>query len=151
MQYRISSPWKRLSAFLIESFLNVLFLVILPSSLSEPLGENLHYAIFGIYISYLAIKVYFWTRSTTLGKALLHMRIVDTVTWERVGFWKIVFRQTIGKFVSFAGLNLGFIWILLDGNHQAWHDKIARCYVVDEDVLVQGKVHVKDYEPYVKG
>jgi len=151
MQYRISSPWKRLSAFLIESFLNVLFLVILPSSLSEPLGENLPYAIFGIYISYMVIKIYFWTRSTTLGKALLHMRIVDTVSWERVGFWKIVFRQTIGKFVSFAGLNLGFIWILLDGNHQAWHDKIARCYVVDEDVLVQGKVNVKDYEPFVKG
>lgn len=151
MQYRISSPWKRLSAFLIESFLNVLFLAILPSSLSEPLGENLPYAVFGIYISYLVIKIYFWTRSTTLGKALLHMRIVDTVTWEKLGFWKIVFRQTIGKFVSFAGLNLGFIWILLDGNHQAWHDKIAKCYVVDEDVLVQGKVNVKDYEPYVKG
>lgn len=47
MQYRISSPLRRLGAFLIESFLNVLFLVILPSSLSEPLGENLPFAILG--------------------------------------------------------------------------------------------------------
>ncbi len=150
MQYRISSPLRRLGAFLIESFLNVLFLVILPSSLSEPLGENLPFAILGIYISYLVIKIYFWTRSTTLGKALLHMRIVDTVSWEPVGFWRVAFRQTVGKFVSFAGLNLGFIWILLDGNQQAWHDKIAKCYVVDQDVFVQGKVNVKDYDPYVK-
>jgi len=79
------------------------------------------------------------------------MRIVDTQTWEPIGFWRVVFRQTIGKFVSFAGLNLGFIWILLDSNKQGWHDKIAKCYVVDQDVLIQGRVNVKDYNPYVKG
>ncbi|WP_430885053.1 RDD family protein [Fusibacter sp. JL216-2] len=151
MQYRISSPIRRLGAFLIESFLNILILIILPLSLSEPLGENLPFAVLGIYISYIVIKMYFWTRSTTLGKALLHMRIVDTITWEKLGFWKVAYRQTIGKFVSFAGLNLGYIWIFIDSNHQAWHDKIARCYIVDEDVLVQGKVKVKDYDPYVKG
>jgi len=151
MQYRISSPFRRLGAFLIESFLNILFLVILPSSLSEPLGTQMPYAVFGIYICYMVVKVYFWTRSTTLGKYLLHMRIVDTQTWEPIGFWRVVFRQTIGKFVSFAGLNLGFIWILLDSNKQGWHDKIAKCYVVDQDVLIQGRVNVKDYNPYVKG
>jgi len=99
----------------------------------------------------MVVKLYFWTRSTTLGKALMHMRIVDISTWEPIGFWRVAFRQTIGKLISFSGLNLGFIWILIDDNSQGWHDKIAKSYVVDEDVLVQGRVNVKDYDPYVKG
>lgn len=151
MQYRISSPFRRLGAFIIETFLNVLILVILPISLIEPLGDAAVYAVIGIGVGYISLVLYLFSRGTTLGKAVLHMRVVDMDTWEPIGFRRMLFRETVGKLVSFVGLNLGFIWILIDKNAQGWHDKITRCYVVDKDVLVQGSVHVKDYNPYIRG
>ena len=65
----------------------------------------------------------------TLGKMALGMRVVDE-SGQKAGFFKVLIRETIGKFVSALVLFLGFIWILFDGNRQGWHDKIGGTFVV---------------------
>ena len=39
-------------------------------------------------------------------------------------------REVVGKFISGLVLNLGYLWVIWDGQKQGWHDKIADTYVV---------------------
>lgn len=65
----------------------------------------------------------------TLGKMALGMRVVDE-SGQNAGFFKVLIRETIGKFVSALALFIGFIWILFDDKRQGWHDKIGGTSVV---------------------
>jgi uncharacterized RDD family membrane protein YckC len=38
--------------------------------------------------------------------------------------------RTLGYFVGEVTLFLGFVWAAFDANNQAWHDKMAKTYVV---------------------
>jgi uncharacterized RDD family membrane protein YckC len=78
---------------------------------------------FGYYLLFTAAF------GATLGKMALGMRVVDE-SGQKAGFFKVLIRETIGKFVSGLVLFLGFIWILFDGNRQGWHDKIGGTFVV---------------------
>lgn len=67
--------------------------------------------------------------STTLGKMLFHLKVVNT-RYQKVSIGKVIIRETIGKIISGLVLNLGYLWILVDDKKQGWHDKIAGTYVV---------------------
>jgi uncharacterized RDD family membrane protein YckC len=50
---------------------------------------------------------------------------------ERAGFFTMLFREVIGKFIiSSIVFGLGFLWIVLDKENQGWHDKLMSTYVV---------------------
>ncbi len=51
---------------------------------------------------------------------------------ERAGFFTMLIREVIGKFISSLVLGLGFLWIVLDKEKQGWHDKLMSTYVVQE-------------------
>ncbi len=36
----------------------------------------------------------------------------------------MLFRELIGKIISYMIFCLGFIWILIDKDSQGWHDKL---------------------------
>lgn len=40
-------------------------------------------------------------------------------------------REWIGKRISGMVFSLGYIWILMDREHQGWHDKLPATYVVE--------------------
>ncbi|NIO06992.1 MAG: hypothetical protein GTO40_02975 [Deltaproteobacteria bacterium] len=64
----------------------------------------------------------------TLGYYLLQMKIIST-NGANPTIQQIAVRQVASMF-SLLGLGLGFLWIAIDKNKQAWHDKIASTYVI---------------------
>ena len=70
-------------------------------------------------------------RGRTLGKMLLKLRVYG-MNGQRVGFIRSLGRCLL-YFLSAIPFGLGFVWILVDRNHQAWHDKVAETQVVFEE------------------
>lgn len=77
----------------------------------------------------------------TLGKMLLRLRIVNT-NYQKVSFFQVLKRETVGKILSGLVFDLGYLWVATDDKKQAWHDKIAKTYVIYTEPI--------SYEEYVK-
>ncbi|MGD2077829.1 MAG: RDD family protein [Chloroflexota bacterium] len=79
-----------------------------------------------IVIGYLVL---FWLLTgQTLGMMLMGLRVVDH-HGGRLSLWQVILR-IIGYFIFPGIFFLGFFWILGDDKREAWHDKLARTYVV---------------------
>lgn len=89
------------------------------------------FLVFIIGIAYLGTQVYFYTRSTTIGKAILGMQVISSVDGKPIGVWKMILREWFAKKASAAVFMLGYIWVLIDDKNRAWHDKIMDTYVID--------------------
>jgi uncharacterized RDD family membrane protein YckC len=73
---------------------------------------------------------YFWkTRGATPGQRLMHIRVVDSTTYQGISTRQSVVRY-LGYIVSALPLYLGFIWASFDSHKQGWHDKIAGTVVI---------------------
>jgi uncharacterized RDD family membrane protein YckC len=91
----------------------------------------------------LGYHVFFWLfAGQTPGKALLGLRVVP-IRGGKLHPWRAVLRY-LGYYLSALPLFLGFIWVLLDDQRQAWHDKLAGTVVLyawqarpDEQFLVE--------------
>jgi uncharacterized RDD family membrane protein YckC len=71
----------------------------------------------------------FWTRrGQTLGMASWHLRV------EREDGSLLTWGDTIVRLaaalLSWLPLGLGYLWILFDRDHRAWHDRLSRTRVV---------------------
>ncbi|NLA04640.1 MAG: hypothetical protein GX881_02845 [Firmicutes bacterium] len=69
------------------------------------------------------------SRGKSYGKWLLGMRTFHT-SGKPAGFWIMLLRETIGKFISGMVFSLGFLWLLWDPDHQTWHDKLVSTVVM---------------------
>ena len=69
------------------------------------------------------------TCGQTPGKRIMGLRVVNEdgtpVDWSTAAN-----RFFIGYSISILPLGLGFYWVLVDKNNQAWHDKIAGTLVI---------------------
>lgn len=65
----------------------------------------------------------------TIGKMICKIKVIQD-DGEVIGFSKSLVRW-LGYFVSTI-FPIGFLWAFLDSEGQAWHDKIAKTYVVKE-------------------
>lgn len=67
-------------------------------------------------------------KGTTVGGIVCDLKVV------RIGGgpldWGTAIVRALGCFLSLVVVGLGFIWIAVDHDHQAWHDKIAGTVVV---------------------
>ena len=86
--------------------------------------------VFILSIAYLAVQCVFFAKSQTMGKSLMGLQVVSSKDGKPVGFWIMLLRELIVKRAS-GVFALGYIWILIDERHRAWHDKILDTYVVD--------------------
>lgn len=68
----------------------------------------------------------------TIGKMICKIKVIQE-DGEPIGM-KGAFLRWIGYFLSFIFF-VGFFWALFDAKGQAWHDKIAKTYVVNEQPL----------------
>ena len=84
-----------------------------------------------LVIAYIAIQMVFYSRSKTIGKAVLGLQVVSSKDGKPVGFWKMLFREWFVKSASGSVFGLGFIWIIIDEKNRGWHDKILDTYVID--------------------
>ena len=73
--------------------------------------------------------VVFWVLvGATPGKQIMGLRVVRT-GGQQIGWLRAIVRY-IGYFISFIVLFLGFLWVLVDGRRQGWHDKMVDTLVV---------------------
>lgn len=79
--------------------------------------------------AFLVWALALFARGRTPGKKLMSLRVIRE-DGDHAGFWRMLFREWIGKWISTFILSLGFLWILFDKENQGWHDKFASTYVV---------------------
>ena len=84
-----------------------------------------------VFSVYFLVQVYFFTKSKTIGKAILGLQVISSVDGSPVGVWKMLLREVFAKKASAAIFGLGYLWILIDDKNRGWHDKIVETYVVD--------------------
>lgn len=81
----------------------------------------------------MAYSIGFWVKRNgqTPGKQLMHIKVIQEN--HKPLDWFTAFIRYISQLVSSIILGLGYLWILFDGKHQSWHDKIAHTLVVEAD------------------
>lgn len=93
--------------------------------------ETLNYSFFllvwGCWVAY-SVVLTSW-RGQTIGKMLLGMQVVDS-EGNIPPWYRIFFREVIGKFVSEIILYLGYFSIGWDQEKRGWHDHLSGSYVV---------------------
>jgi uncharacterized RDD family membrane protein YckC len=90
---------------------------------SPPFG-----AFFFLLFQYVYFVFFFSTTGQTVGKAIMGLRVV-TIDGQRLGVRRS-FIRALCYTLSLAPLGLGFLWVLGEDRRKAWHDKIARTYVL---------------------
>ncbi|MGH8319196.1 MAG: RDD family protein [Steroidobacteraceae bacterium] len=109
--------WIRMLALLID-------LVIIGVALSW-----VHHGDSGMLVLLATYAAIMWKyKGTTVGGIVCDLKVV------RIGGgpldWGTAIIRALGCFLSLVVAGLGFIWIAVDREHQAWHDKIAGTVVV---------------------
>ena len=81
------------------------------------------------YVLPIAATIGFWKwKSATPGKMILQLKIVDAAG-EQPSTGQYVGRY-FAYLISMLPLFLGYFWVAWDRHKQAWHDKLARTYVI---------------------
>jgi uncharacterized RDD family membrane protein YckC len=88
------------------------------------------------FSDWMLSAIIFWTymiwfkgyMGATPGYNVFGIRIIS-INGTQISIKQIIVR-TISSFFSAIPLGLGYIWIAIDANRQAWHDKIAGTYVI---------------------
>ncbi len=127
--------WKRGIANLIDCLLLGLIFAIVSFS-SNILTVVVESVIFLAYM--IGLKFAF---GATLGYRLLGMQLVS-INGAKPTVKQIAIRL-IAAFFSALAFGLGYLWIALDKNKQAWHDKIAGIYVIRPKATPVGTTEVR--------
>ncbi len=135
--------WARTVATIVDSLLMVAVIVPLMMGLygDEAYdmmgfeGGSATGSLVDILVSYIlpaiAVLLFWFYKSATPGKILVHAKIVDEHTGGKPSLGQFIVRY-IGYYLSSIVFMLGFIWIAFDRRKQGWHDKIAKTLVVRE-------------------
>lgn len=86
--------------------------ISIPSSATNQAVESTEIGVAITIIIYLILFIWWIRRGLTPGKWLLRIRVVNKLNGQIPGFWRMVFREIIGKFVSGFFLGLGFFWAI---------------------------------------
>ena len=132
----------RLAAFLIDSLIvgAALLMVRIPlwiSSIANPGNLVVRDFIFRYSVAdivvYILSVVYFialtYKTGATLGKKVLHLKVVSVEERDPTLF-EIVFRETVGRFLSTLVLNVGYIMVGLHKEKHGLHDMLSDTEVI---------------------
>ncbi len=137
--------WARLAAYLIDMvivgagllIIRLIMLGVMWIFDGTILGGNIlfHYTLKDIVlyifkISYFVLFTYY--TGTTFGKKLLNLRVVPENREEKLSFIDILYRETVGRFLSGLILWIGYIMIGLDKEKRGLHDILCDTRVVYE-------------------
>lgn len=89
-----------------------------------------------LFMSYMAYCFFLEgsEAQATIGKRIMKQKVVFE-DGSGLSINQSLMRNAL-KFLSYVPFNIGFIWALFDKKGQAWHDKIARTYVIDDTVML---------------
>lgn len=158
--------WVRLAAYLVDSLIvrAGLLLVQVPiwiSSLMSP-GNPLvmdvifQYSIADILlyvlkVSYFILLTYF--TGTTLGKRLFQIRVYSKED-RKLTLFEVVFRETVGRFLSALFLQVGYLMIGVQKEKRGLHDLLSDTEVLYchcRQVAAEPPVVEKQVEPQIYG
>ncbi len=141
-QWANPSLWRRLAAILYDSILVMAVLLMAMALVVVPLdlifgtenfdANELRYN--PLYLAYLfcvmvGFHILFWMRGgQTLGMRAWRLRVLRD-DGQALTFKDALLRY-FAAILSWAALGLGFIWILLDKEGLAWHDRISKTRLV---------------------
>jgi uncharacterized RDD family membrane protein YckC len=122
--YELADVGERFIALIVDS--------LIVSFIGGLLGSNSGWWLGGTvgFLIGVGYQWYFLTRyeGQTLGKMMMSIRVIK-VDGTPISDTDAVLRY-IGYLINSPIFMLGWIWALFDSNHQGWHDKIAKTYVV---------------------
>ncbi|HTY50228.1 MAG TPA: RDD family protein, partial [Steroidobacteraceae bacterium] len=118
--------WVRMGALLID-------LIVVGVSLDLLLGWNDAWSGAGTRSQLVVLAIYgavMWKtmQGRTIGNMAFDLHVVRQDGRELD--WPIVIVRALGCILSAVVVFLGFFWIAIDEDHQAWHDKLAGTVVV---------------------
>ncbi|TMI91021.1 MAG: RDD family protein [Bacillati bacterium ANGP1] len=129
---RLASPARRLGATLMEWVLLAVALSLAFGAAATG-GEGVLLGLL-LLVGYGIWAIALFAHGTTPGKRVLGLEVVHE-TGQPVGFFIMFVREWIGKWISGLIFGLGFLWILIDKDRQAWHDKFVATYVVEKGAM----------------
>lgn len=106
-------------------------LILLPNAATNPrlMSGGVIMMELLLWVTAQAVCWFFWSSSP--GKMLLGMRVVDSATGARISRSKTI-RRALGYLLSFVTLGLGFLVVGLDSRKRGLHDRIAGTVVVND-------------------
>lgn len=133
----------RLAAFAVDSLIvwAVLLLLRIPMGLitffygRTPLTNPLlfQYSLWDV-LMYLLGALYFvlltYYTGTTLGKRLFRIKVISVGQEGKLTFQDVLYRETIGRFLSSAVIYIGYLIIGADGEKKGLHDILCDTRVV---------------------
>ncbi|BFM15960.1 RDD family protein [Maricurvus nonylphenolicus] len=135
---RYAGFWIRTLAAIIDS---ILIMVIITPILLAIYGDDyfkgslLYKGTWDLLLNYLfpaiAIMVFWFYKSATPGKMVLHLKIVDAKTLGKPSVKQLIIRY-LGYYVSALPFLMGIMWVGVDERKQGWHDKLAGTLVIKE-------------------
>jgi uncharacterized RDD family membrane protein YckC len=122
------------------------WIAVLIDTVFEQMGLDLNIDIATIYVFLIPwifglYFVVFWSLTgRTIGKWFMGLKVIS-VDGNPPTIGRSVIRF-IGYGVSAIVFWLGYLWVLIDGDRQAWHDHMAKTWVVyDYERRKQGEVY----------
>ncbi len=133
----IASNKKRAMAFFIDEMLLSLLLVIaLWDSFSKAVTMEDMIAITNIFVlEYMLMKIVYQAffvmqYGASIGKLVMKIRVIEISTVQTPNVIHSL-NRAIFRVVSELVMYMGFLWGLLNPEHQTWHDLTAKTLVID--------------------
>lgn len=117
---------QRLLAYTID----YLFLTISAKALTLLTGERVPMSLLlGILTSaYFVFGHILYQR--TLGKQLLGLRVIGSNPSQDLSWTRVYLRETLGRFICWMFLGLGFLSVMFTDDRRGWHDRIGGSRVI---------------------
>ncbi len=135
--------WARLAAYVIDSAIVFAGLLIVrmilfglsPLTDGTLLGGNIlfHYTfkdiiLYAVQVFYFILCTYH--AGTTPGKRAMNLRVVSARDGEKLTLFNVVYRETVGRFLSGLVLCIGYILIGIDKEKRGLHDMLCDTRVI---------------------
>ncbi len=135
--------WVRLAAYAIDSVIvfagllivRIVLLGMSPLTDGTFLGGNIlfHYTLkdmilYGVQVFYFILCTYH--SGTTPGKRVMNLRVVSAGEEEKLGLLNVIYRETVGRFLSGLVLCIGYIIIGIDKEKRGLHDMLCDTRVI---------------------
>ena len=125
------------------------WIAVLIDGVLEDLGVNVRATLSAIYIFCIpfiigAYFVMFWTLTgRTIGKWFLGLRVIRA-DGRPPSIGRAIIRF-IGYGISAIVFWMGYIWVAIDNDRRAWHDRMAKTWVVYDYTRERGHAMLEEY------
>lgn len=153
--------WVRLGAYMIDSvvvfagLLIVRFIMLIGTSVvdSSLLSGRILFqytlkdiVLYSVQVLYFILCTYY--TGTTLGKRAMNLRVIHTDESRKLTFLNVLYRETVGRFLSSIILGIGYIMIGIDKEKRGLHDILCDTRVVYARKVKVYPVYQRPVQPY---